>query len=321
MLVAANLRVSFKVLMRRSMIKIQVHIIIFFLLVGCDASTTDEELGTNSDSDEDVKNLTEQVVEHHGIAFVWVPPGEKMIGTNNSQAELTEKPQVLLELEEGFYIGRTEVTADQYLKLFPSASGLYAEGQQPVRIKWSDAKKFCGKLNHLRIKEGEQKGVFRLPYEFEWEYVATYGRPLNDDWWPTHSRHPDVMLAEYENYDINYDNPVDSEENSVRDVQQFKPNELGAYDVLGNVSEWCEGDFAISVVSMIDMDYKKGTDFQGQKPIRGGDYLDSINKLRPSIRRSRRDHHVAGFRVLFDPYSDLNGSEKETMKAGSPGGR
>jgi formylglycine-generating enzyme required for sulfatase activity len=288
------------------MYKIQLYFIICVLAAGCGINATDEESESQDGRAEDkVKQVFDQTSEQYGVFFVWVPPGKKMVGTNNSQADLHETPQVLFELNRGFYIGRSEVTADQYLTIVPSAKGLYAEGQQPVRVKWSDAKEFCNKLNRLRIKEGHKKGVFRLPFEFEWEYIATYGRPINDDWWPTHSRYPDKLLAEYENYDLYYDSPHSNKTNNVNEVKKLKPNPVGVYDILGNVSEWCEGPFAKDVASMIDMDHEIENTDEGQKPIRGGDYLDSISELRPSIRRSRRDHHVAGFRILFDPYSNL----------------
>lgn len=275
-------------------------------LTACGTEKNEEPL---DDSDElvvdAIQHAYEPTTEHNGISFVWVPPGKKMIGSNSSQAHRREQPQVLFELEQGFYIGRTEITANQYLALFPNATGLYAEGQHPVRVVWSDAKAFCNKLNDLRISSGKKTGVFRLPYEQEWEYIATYGRPTKDDWWPTHSRYPDKFLSEYENYDINYENDGVYEQNTVIDVQQLKPNPLGVHDILGNVSEWCEGYFAEDVVAMLNKAYDKEIDFGSDRPMRGGDYLDSIKQLRSSIRYPRNDHQIAGFRVLFDPLADL----------------
>lgn len=266
-----------------------------------------------SDSDglpkEKIQQVSKLTSEHYGILFVWVNPGKKAIGTNNSQSSKHERPQVLFELKQGFYIGKTEVTANQYRLIFPSAKGLYAEGEQPVRVMWSDAKAYCNKLNDLRISSGKKKGVFRLPYEFEWEYVATFGRPVYDDWWPTHSRHPDIFMSKYENYDINYAQREIYTTNSVNNVGQLKPNLTGVYDVLGNISEWCEGYFAQDVSSMINAEYHENDTFGGKRPIRGGDFLDSIEQLRPSIRRARSNHTVAGFRILFDPLADL-GEEK-----------
>jgi formylglycine-generating enzyme required for sulfatase activity len=147
-----------------------------------------------------------------GATYVWIPPGEFVMGCSAGDADCDEDEQPVhrVAIGRGFWLARTEVTAAQYNTRpgGPPVDG--ADGNVAAAgVNWAEAKRYCDTVGG------------RLPAEAEWEYAARagtttrfYGPPADVAWYETNSDdrpHPVGMKA---------------------------PNAFGLYDMLGNVAEW-----------------------------------------------------------------------------------
>ena len=179
-------------------------------------------------------------------------------------------------LVNNFYIGETEVTQELWEAVMPKNRSKHrGNGQWPVEyVTYDMCKDFIRRLNALT---GEH---FRLPTEAEWEYAARGGKKSKGYLYAGSNRIEEVA---YKNM----------EERIPMPVAQFKPNELGLYDMSGNVWEWCEDWYRKTPTS------KPSSNFH---VIRGGGYDCSPRYCRSTNRymydkRRRRD--LVGFRLAL----------------------
>lgn len=139
------------------------------------------------------------------------------------------KPIHQVTLTKGYYIGETEVTQELWTAV---SNPSYFKGnmQRPVeKVSWNDCQTFISKLNELT---GE---TFRLPTEAQWEYAARGGNQAQGRLYSGSNTIDDV--AWYTSNSSSTTHPVTTK----------APNELGIYDMSGNVWEWCSdwyGDYS-----------------------------------------------------------------------------
>ena len=141
-----------------------------------------------------------------------------------------EKPVHSVTLND-YMLGETEVTQELWKTVM--GTHLYFTGaKNPVKnVSWDDCKKFISKLNSLTGQK------FRLPTEAEWEFAARGGN---------NSKHFKYSGSNNINDVAWYDGNSGSK---THPVGTKAPNELGIYDMTGNVWEWCEdwyGDYRVS---------------------------------------------------------------------------
>ena len=121
-----------------------------------------------------------------------------------------------------FSIGKFEVTQEEWESVMGNNPSREKGAKMPVtNISWNDCKEFIQKLNNITGKK------FRLPTEAEWEYAARGGKFSKG--------------YKYSGSNI-YNNVAWNEENSdsrLHKVGNKQSNELGLYDMSGNVEEWC----------------------------------------------------------------------------------
>jgi formylglycine-generating enzyme required for sulfatase activity len=213
------------------------------------------------------------------MEFVLIPDGSFMMGSDKTNG----KPVHRVTITKPFYLGKFEVTQEQWEKVMGGNPSKFKGAKNPVeQVSWEDCQKFLEAL-----KERVSGQTFRLPTEAEWEY-ACRARSKTDY---SYGDSPD-KLRDYAWFN-------DNSEKQTHPVGQKKPNPWGLYDMHGNVWEWCQdwhGEYA----------GKSATDPTGPatgsaRVLRGGSWYGNAANSRSASRFNRDPatrHCDYGFRVV-----------------------
>lgn len=199
-------------------------------------------------------------------AMRFVAPGKFEMG--DEAGEEDERPEMPVTISRGFWLGRYEVTQEEWRAIMRLTPSHYKGPQRPVEfISWKGAVEFCQKLNERERSAGRlPRGyAYRLPTEAEWEYACRLG---------TEGGSPGVT-PDTGWYAINA-------KETTHPVGEKRPNALGLYDMFGNVAEWCVDWFG-------RYRDKPVTDYSGPsagdfRVARGGCSFDIAYGCRPSYR-------------------------------------
>ena len=161
-----------------------------------------------------------------GVSFdmVKVQAGSFTMGATSEMEDPFnyEKPIHQVTLTNDYYIGKTEVTQALWKAVMGNNPSYFRGDNFPVEyVSWDDCQKFISKLNSLTGQN------FRLPTEAEWEFAARGGNNSNHYQYSGSNELGDVAWY--------YGNSGDK----THVVASKQPNELGLYDMSGNVWEWC----------------------------------------------------------------------------------
>ena len=205
----------------------------------------------------------------NGVSFemVEVRGGTFRMGATSEQGSYTycdEKPVHSVTLSS-YYIGKTEVTQALWKAVMGSNPSEFKGDDLPVeQVSWDDCQEFIRELNALTGQN------FRLPTEAEWEFACRGGN---------NSRGYEYSGS---NYIDNVAWYMDNAGGKTHSVATKLPNELGIYDMSGNVEEWCSdwyGDYSSGAQAN-----PKGP-YDGLKRVkRGGEWDSGTNGCRSSFR-------------------------------------
>jgi formylglycine-generating enzyme required for sulfatase activity len=236
------------------------------------------------------------------MEMVWIPAGTFTMGTTEEEIDALnteyttpwysdEGPQHEVTITEGFYIGKYELTQEQWTSVMGTRpwSGDRNVVENPnhpaVFISWEDVQVFIAALN-----ESEGSAVYRLPTEAEWEYACRAGTTTRWSFGDDESQ-----LVEYAWYKAN---ACDVGECYGHEVGMKRPNPWGLYDMHGNVYEWCQDWYGETYYSASPSIDPAGPSSGSTRVVRGGYFgLVELN-VRSALRGDRTpDNRLPDFGV------------------------
>ncbi|MBO4379856.1 MAG: formylglycine-generating enzyme family protein [Muribaculaceae bacterium] len=258
----------------------------FFLLVMAGMFCLPSCGGDDNDGPDPDKFVNE-VVEANGveIKMIAVKGGTFTMGATSEQgsdARGWEKPAHKVTLSD-FYIGKTEVTQAQWKAVMGTNPSYFSGDDLPVeKVSYNDCLTFINKLNNLTGKK------FRLPTEAEWEYAARGGKKSKG--YKYSGSNNIAAVAWYKDNSDMKSHPVGTK----------SANELGIYDMSGNVWEWCQDWYGV---------YSEGSQTNPTGPtsgdgraVRGGSWITEGKGCRVSERDPgdpTSQVQIMGFRIAL----------------------
>ena len=242
--------------------------------------------------------------------FVLVEGGTFMMGTDQP-VELAEAPAHQVSVKS-FYMAKTETTFEDFdrftseTKRDSAPSGTWGRGKKPVfMVSWFDAVEYCNwlskkeKLSACYVIKGSDvkyldtaKG-YRLPTEAEWEFAGRGGNKSKGNTYAGNN----VLEA------IGWVKTNSGGE--TMPVAQKWPNELGLYDMTGNVWEWVWDIYDFNYYKNSPTDNPKGADAGPYRVMRGGGWYNEPNYSRLVTRQNNAPtfkQNSVGFRVARTYY-------------------
>lgn len=221
----------------------------------------------------------------HKITLVEVKPGMFDMGATEEQKskEGDEKPVHNVRITKPYYMATTEVTQAVWEAVMGNNPSVFVDPSKPVEnVSWVDAQEFIAKLSESTGKN------FKLPTEAQWEYAARGGHKSALNRYSGSSNSAEVGWGKGNSM------------NRTHEVGKLQPNELGIYDMSGNVWELCRDT---------KKEYPKGavTDPEivsgGDKVKRGGAWNCEEEQLRNAYRRRSPENAASpdtGLRLVIE---------------------
>lgn len=240
-----------------------------------------------------------QINQNQSISLVKIPGGKFLMGSSDNEAKIRENETPQHEVNVStFYLGKFPVTQAQWFALMnnlPQISEEFNGDNLPiVNVYLEKALEFCHKLSNLTNRK------FRLPSEAEWEYACragtntpfAFGKTITTD------------LANFDGTQPFLDISKGEFRNNLTPVRHFKfANNLGLFDMHGNVWEWCADIWHENYKNAPNdgSAWLSGGD-QSYCVQRGGSWRDRASNCRSAFRVGDIAHnsdHIVGLRVCL----------------------
>jgi formylglycine-generating enzyme required for sulfatase activity len=194
--------------------------------------------------------------------------------------DIVEKPAHSVTLTKPFYMGKYDVTQEQYQQETGENPSEFKGKDYPVEfVPWYEARDFCEKMTE------QTNQTARLPTEAEWEYSCRAGTTTS-----YHSGDAESDLARVAWYNAN-------STNTVHPVGQKEPNAFGLYDMHGNVCQWCQEPWFEANYG--NFSFESGSNCV----VRGGGFYYAPHDCRSAVRNGHyKDFrsNILGFRVVVE---------------------
>jgi formylglycine-generating enzyme required for sulfatase activity len=223
--------------------------------------------------------------------MVFVKGGVFQMGGDDGGSD--EKPIHSVTVND-FYIGKYEVTQKEWRAIMGTNPSHFKDCDNcPVeRVSWNDVQEYIKKLN---AKTGKN---YRLPTEAEWEYAARGGNQSKGYTYSGSNTTDNVAWNDENSYDLGSEH----KNYGTNSVGQKSPNELGIYDMSGNVWEWCSDWYGSDYYKNSSSNNPKGANSGTYRVLRGGAWNYRPARCRIANRNNdaptNRSDFI-GFRVVF----------------------
>jgi len=187
-------------------------------VIGGDAGQAGRTIGVRAGEQREDNRL--------GLSLKWCPAGTVRLGEPGASVDAT--------LTQGFWIGTTELTQQQYRMLRQDNPSQTVGGSLPVHnVTWNQANKFCQDLTQLERASGQlpQGWEYRLPTEAQWQYACQGGTTTK------------FYFGDDGDSAESYSWFSNNSQGQPHNVEEKFQNPWGLYDMHGNVWEWCS-DYA-----------------------------------------------------------------------------
>ena len=207
------------------------------------------------------------------MEFVWIRPGSFKMGSPSSERGCDDEsrhcddegPVHKVEISQGFWLGKYEVTQGQWKAVMGrNPSEFQGDDRRPVeRVSWRDVQTFIGRLN-----DAAGESLYRLPSEAEWEYACRAG---------SSGRWAGRRLGDYAWYRKNSGY-------GTKAVGGKSPNRWGLHDMHGNVAEWVQDWYDEDYYASSPRMDPRGPASGSYRVLRGGHFISSAQYVRSALR-------------------------------------